>query len=399
MRIDVEALRDDLGLADEEALGAGFKISDFFEEPFDASKEAPQAPPPEGAPRSAPPQPVAPTPVAAEPAAPSAPKSASDIAAEIKIAQITAAKQYQALRKQIQRLLADLREKGTVTEVEGVVSILKEMVESLHGHEDYYLFRVFTVPGEEYRTDPMLFHSLGVAILSAAMGQNLGFQQPGQLLELTLAGLLHDVGMLVTCPEVWTNTEPLTELERKKLIDHPISGYQLLKPFRSTFHFLDLTVLQVHEREDGSGYPNHLHGVQIHPYAKVIGLCELAESLTRPRSWREGHTTYDMVKTLLSTAREAFDRKLLKKFLQRITPFPPGVLVRLNTGEMGHVVHVNRDNPLRPVVRIETDQRGEGLVDLQRSPLLYVVKTFKPGEVPQEAKPERPVVAAATPPV
>src|SRR3989442_82138 len=59
-----------------------------------------------------------------------------------------------------------------------------------------------------------------------------------------------------------------------------------------------------------------------------------------------------------------------------ISVFPPGTVVRLNTGEVGRVIAVNRNHPLRP--RIEVfDAKGQRLavpkmIDLSEAPFIYI---------------------------
>ena len=56
--------------------------------------------------------------------------------------------------------------------------------------------------------------------------------------------------------------------------------------------------------------------------------------------------------------------------------FPPGTIVRLNTGEIGSVVAVNRNHPLRPRVEIVEGKTGPlagpKMVDLSETPFLYI---------------------------
>lgn len=383
---------------------ASFKISEFFEDPFAQAPEGrPEPPPVSASPESVQELSLDPSreKVPAGVAQRAEPKPKAPVArlvedpAETKIIQITVAKQFQSLRKQLQRFFKDVEAEGRITDMEGITVPMMEIVDHLQNHEDHYVYRIFFTPKEEYESDPLLYHSIGISILSAVLGNSLGFNTPSQLMEIALCGLLLDVGMIQSCPDVWKKEGPLGEEDQKRIQEHPITSFRLLKAVKGRFHFLDLVALQSHEREDGSGYPNRLMGKQIHPYAKIMGLCDVAESLTHPRSWREAYTSYDMVKILLSGNKQLFDTKILKRFLQRITPFPPGSLVQINTGEIGHVVHVNRDNPLRPVVQVEGNRRGETRIDLKKSPLLYVVKTFKPGEKPAETTEQRPAAASA----
>ena len=54
----------------------------------------------------------------------------------------------------------------------------------------------------------------------------------------------------------------------------------------------------------------------------------------------------------------------------------PGTIVRLNTGEVGSVVAVNRNHPLRPRVEIVDGKTGPlaapKIVDLSEAPFLYI---------------------------
>ena len=57
--------------------------------------------------------------------------------------------------------------------------------------------------------------------------------------------------------------------------------------------------------------------------------------------------------------------------------FPPGTVVRLNTEEIGRVIAVNRNHPLRPRVEIMADSQGPAAahaqdVDLSEAPFLYI---------------------------
>jgi hypothetical protein len=76
---------------------------------------------------------------------------------------------------------------------------------------------------------------------------------------------------------------------------------------------------------------------------------------------------------------DAFPPAVIKALLNELSVFPPGTLIRLNSGEMGRVVAVNRNHPLRPHVEVY-DARGQRLptpkiVDLSDAPFLYITGT------------------------
>jgi hypothetical protein len=77
------------------------------------------------------------------------------------------------------------------------------------------------------------------------------------------------------------------------------------------------------------------------------------------------------------TKHELFPSALVKALLSEISVFPPGTLVRLNTGEVGRVTAVNRNHPLRPHVEIVADGKGQRVAspkttDLADAPFLYI---------------------------
>ncbi len=49
----------------------------------------------------------------------------------------------------------------------------------------------------------------------------------------------------------------------------------------------------------------------------------------------------------------------MKAFLDAIQLYPIGSLVVLSTGAVGRVIDTNMDNPLKPIVREETDSQGK----------------------------------------
>lgn len=78
-----------------------------------------------------------------------------------------------------------------------------------------------------------------------------------------------------------------------------------------------------------------------------------------------------------ATKHEAFAPPLIKALLSEIAVFPPGTVVRLNTGGVGRVVAVNPHHPLRPRVEIVADGKGQRLAapkttDLSEAPFLYI---------------------------
>src|SRR5438105_1895600 len=136
-------------------------------------------------------------------------------------------------------------------------------------------------------------------------------------------------------------------------------------------------VLEHHEREQGQGYPQGLPGSAIHPHAKILGLVDTYTRLTSPRPPQARLLPHEAIREIVRSKHESFPSALIKALLSEISVFPPRTLVRLNTGEVGRVVGVNRNHPLRPKVEIISDSKGDRLpapklIDLSEAPFLYI---------------------------
>jgi hypothetical protein len=206
-------------------------------------------------------------------------------------------------------------------------------------------------------------------------GLELGYTKE-ELRQLSLAALLHDVGMARLPEGLVEKNGPLNPGERASLARHSDEGAQIITGLGSEFTWLAEVIFQIHERVDGTGYPKALKGTEIHEYAQIVGLADVYESLVHHRPFRRRLSPLEALKEILSRERTAFPDRVLKALIQALSPYPVGSLVRLNTGEIGRVVAKDKDRPLRPVVEVLV--RGgkrleESMVtDLSQSPLLNI---------------------------
>jgi len=76
----------------------------------------------------------------------------------------------------------------------------------------------------------------------------------------------------------------------------------------------------------------------------------------------------------------------MKALVEQLSAYPLGTLVRLTTGEIGSVVGINVQFPLRPIVAVDTDAAyGNGPekreIDLSSSPLVSIIETVESPDV------------------
>lgn len=100
-----------------------------------------------------------------------------------------------------------------------------------------------------------------------------------------LAGIVHDLGKIHIPAEILSKSGKLTKIEFEMIRTHPEAGYEILKNIDFLWPIAQ-TVLQHHERIDGSGYPAGLKGDQILLEAKIIAVADVVEAISSHRPYR-----------------------------------------------------------------------------------------------------------------
>jgi HD-GYP domain-containing protein (c-di-GMP phosphodiesterase class II) len=231
----------------------------------------------------------------------------------------------------------------------------------------------------------LVSHLASVGILSLRIGIGLDYDRP-RLQELGLAAFLFDVGMWRVPEATLKKTSALLPDELAGIQNHTRLGAELVRQWASANPELLEPILQHHERENGRGYPQGLAGALIHPNAKIIGLMDVYAALIQQRPYRRRFRCHEAIREIVKTKHDNFSPQLIKILLAEVSFFPPPTLVRLNTGEIGRVVSVNRQQPLRPELEVLVDSRGNRLdppkpLDLVEAPFVYVVGPLHEGEL------------------
>ena len=118
--------------------------------------------------------------------------------------------------------------------------------------------------------------------LALAMNEKAG--KPIEAEQLAAAVYLHDIGMAFLPLEILHKTSSLNPEEREDLQAHPNVAFQLLSSGRR-WDQAAMSVLQHHEKIDGSGYPNKLPGEQICDGAKILAIVDAFEARTHERAY------------------------------------------------------------------------------------------------------------------
>ncbi|NLG10812.1 MAG: HD domain-containing protein [Coriobacteriaceae bacterium] len=166
-------------------------------------------------------------------------------------------------------------------------------------------------------------HSDRVVDLSLEIGRDLGFSE-GELEELRVAGLFHDIGKIGTADDILLKAESLTKEEYEQIKRHPTKGAMILSAV-SMFESIVPVIRHHHERWDGAGYPDGLAGKDIELNARIIAVADAFDAMMSDRQYRSHLSFDDATEQLREGAGTQFDPAVVGCFLALIEK-NPGVL-------------------------------------------------------------------------
>jgi PAS domain S-box-containing protein/putative nucleotidyltransferase with HDIG domain len=127
-------------------------------------------------------------------------------------------------------------------------------------------------------------HQKQVAKLASAIAKEMGFRKE-KIEGIYVAGILHDIGKINIPTEILSKPGKLSEIEMSLIKTHPKIGYEILKTLELPWAICP-SVLQHHERIDGSGYPSGLLSKDIHIEAKILAVADVVEAMSSHRPYR-----------------------------------------------------------------------------------------------------------------
>ncbi|GEM_PF-5701171 len=235
---------------------------------------------------------------------------------------------------------------------------------------------------ERAESTHLFAHGCKVSVLATEVAAAMNLTKQDVISVGTIA-LLHDVGMIRVPEAILTKTSPLIAEEFAEVRRHPLYSQELVSTQSGIPPIVQQVIVQVHERLDGSGYPQGLKADAIHPFARIISAVDAYTAMISPRPYRASLLPYHAVVSLLRSAyHRLFDREVVKTLISCLSLCPIGTVVQLNTGEVGQVIGAHKDAFTRPVVRILYDGEGsrvsvERVVDLMTSEDLEIVQTIQ----------------------
>lgn len=253
---------------------------------------------------------------------------------------------YQDAANTIKNIMDKIRNNESI-DITGLQDMVDEVVNEIM-ENTYAFIQLSSVRDLDSYT---YLHSMDVCIYAIILAKSCGMSR-SVLSKIGLGAILHDVGKGKVPPEILLKPGPLTKEEFDIMKKHTIWGYEIISGSYKIEESVSNMVIQHHEHWDGNGYPIGLKGNEIDLFSRIITICDIYDALTGDRVYRKRVLPHEAAEYIINTSGKITDPNLIKNFVKDIAVYPVGTNVILSTGEIGRVVGINKEMPLRPVIEI-----------------------------------------------
>jgi len=215
-----------------------------------------------------------------------------------------------------QAAAATLQRSGETSDVEARVKALTDKI--VEGQREIIITLTELV---EFRNRESETHVERVAEFARIFADILGLD-PEEALLLTEAAPMHDIGKIGLPDYILNKTGSLSTEELAIMQNHTRLGHDILARHHGPlFQRAAQIALEHHERWDGTGYPQGLRGEGISLFARIVGLCDVFDSLTNPRPYKDAWPIDRTMQFLADGAGHHFDPRLVARMTENTERF------------------------------------------------------------------------------
>jgi len=153
-------------------------------------------------------------------------------------------------------------------------------------------------------------HSERVAQYSKDIADAMGIEKE-QCDLIYQAGILHDIGKIITPDSILLKPGKLTEDEYSLIKDHVIAGYEILSQVPMYKELAEI-VHAHHEHYDGNGYPRSLKGEKIPLLARIMTIADTFDAMTTSRVYKGRKSKDEAIQEMLTLSGSWYDPDIIK---------------------------------------------------------------------------------------
>lgn len=177
---------------------------------------------------------------------------------------------------------------------------------------DTYIGLILNLLEISKSSESFKLHSLNTAKYARAiaerMSDDLDFAD-----EVTVAAILHDIGILLIDPKIFEKKDPLDSNDHQKIKTHTA----VCMGFLGKIHLPETVKRMIkyhHERLDGKGYPEGMDGIEIPLGARIIAVAEAFEVMVGKSSYKDPVSKEEALAEIIVQKGKQFDPDVVRVF-------------------------------------------------------------------------------------
>mgnify|MGYP000398023608 CR=1 FL=1 len=256
---------------------------------------------------------------------------------------LSKASELYEIAKQVQKqFVYDLRHSER-PDFDSLNQMTQNIIDSVFDNPDALSCMIMLKESNDYLVE----HALNCAILLAMFANYQGMTQ-AEIEDITLAGLLMDVGMATLPADLLQKSSEFSEADMSVIRTHVDIGYELVERFSDVPEMVLDIIAHHHERIDGSGYPKGVAYDAISIYSQMAAIVDTYDAMISERAYRSSVNPTTVLHSL--SLDTSLDKNLVNDFINAVGLHPVGSLVLLQSQRLAIVTQRVPDNPLCPNV-------------------------------------------------
>ncbi|MEZ4737185.1 MAG: HD-GYP domain-containing protein [Caldilineaceae bacterium] len=156
-------------------------------------------------------------------------------------------------------------------------------------------------------------HSAQVARYAGAIAEEMQLS-PEEQMNIVRGALIHDIGKVGVNDAIVGKPGRLTAEEYEMMKLHTVIGAEIVSQMPMLRHLVPL-VRSHHERWDGRGYPDGLHGEECALSARILAVADSVEVMLSDRPYQTARSLEEVVEEVLRCSGQQYDPAVVAAFV------------------------------------------------------------------------------------
>ncbi|MCG2794476.1 MAG: GAF domain-containing protein [Actinomycetia bacterium] len=188
--------------------------------------------------------------------------------------------------------------------------------------QDTYLGAIASLAAAIEASDPYTVgHSARVTQYAVSIAESMGLSS-GDVEEVKLAALLHDLGKIGVPDSILNKAGRLTEEEYSVIKMHPVLSTRIIEPLPHLGNIIPI-IHHHHERYDGLGYVDGKSGDDIPLGARILAVADSFEAMTSDRPYRKALSREEAMAEVRRNSGSQFDPEVVWHFMDLLEKIAP----------------------------------------------------------------------------